>query len=181
MKHPTYTRHLAAPSDIREHLGLLRGLALECDVVVELGFRSGVSTSAFLAAERPVVHSFDLAPDRKYVSDLALLYPKFCSYTGDSREVEIPPCDMLFIDTDHTEATTRMELSRHSPKVKRWIVLHDTKTFGRIDRRPGMGKGIMTAIEKFLKTNPLIWRVQLHINNNNGLTILQRIQKDLPF
>ena len=181
MKHPIYVSNLGASSDIREHLGLLRGLALECDVVVELGFRTGVSTSAFLAAERPTVHSYDYAPSQPHVRELTLQYPKFRFYTGDSRKADIPECDLLFIDTDHTEATTLTELVAHSRKVKNWIVLHDTTTFGRADRKPGKGRGILAAVDWFLKNPPLIWRVQLHINNNNGLTILQRIQEHLPF
>lgn len=172
MKHAHYITNLANHSDIREHLGLLRGLALECDVVVELGFRTGVSTSAFLAAERPKVYSYDLESNHGVVSRLKKAYPKFRFVIGDSRKVIIPECDMLFIDTDHTEATTKAELENHHQYVKRWIVLHDTKKFGRVDRIPGKGQGVMTAIENFI--SPRDWRIILHINNNNGLTILER-------
>lgn len=172
MIHNHYMANLVQPSDIREHLGLLRGLALECDVVVELGFRTGISTSAFLAAERPKVYSYDTRPDIQSLKRIRKAYPFFQFIVGDSRKIDIPTCDMLFIDTDHTEATTRTELSRHHERVNRWIVLHDTKTFGRVDRMPGKGNGILTAVELFLANHP--WKIILQINNNNGLTILER-------
>lgn len=169
-----YTRHLSKPSDIQEHLGLLRGLAMKCGTVVELGFRTGVSTSAFLAGGAKVF-SYDISNTYKpYVLSLAKEYPKtFTFKVGDSRKVDIPECDMLFIDTDHTEATTLKELGRHRDKVSKWIVLHDTVSFGKKDRPPGRGAGVMSAIDTFLDAN-LDWCILLHLNHNNGLTILER-------
>jgi hypothetical protein len=169
-----YRANLAAHSDIREHLGLLKGLAMECDLVVELGFRTGVSTSAFLAAHKPNVISYDLMPSPQAK---LLACPNFDFRIGDSRTVDIPKCDLLFIDTDHTEATTRLELAQHFNKVRRWIVLHDTETFGRRDRAPGKGKGILAAVDEFLESWPW-WTMILQIRNNNGLTILERGDHD---
>lgn len=170
-----YQEHLNRHSDIREHLGLLRGLALQCEQVVELGFRTGVSTSAFLSAGVKV-WSVDIDKRcRSHVQHLAHLYPDtFTFKVDDSRTCEIPECDLLFIDTDHTEATTLIELERHERFVSTWIVLHDTESFGRKDRAPGKGKGIMTAIETFLEMPGDHWMQWLHLKNNNGLTLLKR-------
>lgn len=178
-RHKSFCEHLGRSSDIQQHLGLLRGLAMdyEVDQVVELGFRTGVSTSAFLAADVKV-HSIDISPKacRPHVQRLAHEYPDtFVFKGGDSRETRIPDCDLLFIDTDHTYATTLAELERHESKVSRWIVLHDTVSFGRKDRSPGDGKGVLTAIEEFLlHFYGNDWRLHLHLPNNNGLTILKR-------
>ena len=174
--HPSYVRNLADSSDIQEHLGLLRGLAMQCEQVVELGFRTGVSTSAFLAAGVKV-RSYDIEhyPCRPFVQKLAKEYPDTFSFkVGDSREVDIPECNLLFIDTDHTEATTLQELSRHNKYVSTWIVLHDTVSFGRKDRPPGKGAGVMSAIDTFLADPGDNWMQWLHLINNNGLTILKR-------
>jgi len=181
MSHPTYIKNLARHSDIREHLGLLRGLALECDVVVELGFRTGVSTSAFLAAERPKVFSFDLLPSGMMVNSFNSRYPKQFEFAiGDSRKIMIPRCDLLFIDTDHTYLTTLTELELHHDRVDKWIVLHDTTTFGDVDRGSKVRvkpQGIYTAIETFLLSAAADqeWEIQLRLTNNNGLTILKRV------
>lgn len=174
MKHQAYQEHLNRHSDIREHLGLLHGLAMNCDQVVELGFRTGVAASAFLAAGAKL-HSVDIDKRcRKHVQRLAHDYPDtFVFKLGDSMTCEIPGCDLLFIDTDHTEATTAVELERHEQFVYTWIVLHDTVSFGRKDRPPGNGKGVMTAIDTFLSRHG-DWMQWLHLPNNNGLTLLKR-------
>lgn len=178
----SYRTHLSRPSDIQEHLGLLRGLAMQCMNVVELGFRTGVSTSAFLAGGAHVT-SYDIDPGCKpYVRVLAEEYPNtFVFKVGDSCEVDIPECDLLFIDTDHTYATTMAELLAHKSKVSTWIVLHDTVSFGRKDR-PGRPKphapgleGVLTAAEHFIShCRDRDWSEWLHLPNNNGLTILRR-------
>lgn len=169
-----YSDHLSRRSDIQEHLGLLHGLAKTCDRVVELGFRTGVSASAFLAAGVRLT-SYDIdAGCKPHVRHLARLYPDTFSFkVGDSREVSIPPCDLLFVDSDHTEETTLKELLRHNRQVSTWIALHDTVSFGRKDRPPGKGRGVMTAIDAFLALSD--WKQWLHLPNNNGLTILKRV------
>lgn len=177
-----YQEHLSRKSDIQEHLGLLRGLAMQCEQVVELGFRTGVSTAAFLAGGAKV-RSYDIMACKSHVRHLAKFYPDtFVFKVGDSREVEIPECDLLFIDTDHTYRTTLLELERHESKVAQWIVLHDTETFGRKDRPQSAAagecsphEGIRTAVDHFLSHfYGNCWRFWLHLPNNNGLTILKR-------
>lgn len=180
----SYQANLDKHSDIREHLGLLHGLARNCEQVVELGFRTGVSTSAFLAAGCKV-RSYDIDPKcRPHVKRLAAEYPDTFEFkVGDSREVEIPECDLLFIDSDHTYRTTLLELEKHSHKPSRWIALHDTETFGRKDRPQSKSagecaphEGIRTAIDHFLMHfYGAAWRWCLHLPNNNGLTLLQRM------
>ena len=174
-----YQEHLTRHSDIREHLGLLHGLAMQCTSfgIVELGFRTGVSASAFLAAGAKL-WSLDIdAGCKKHVRNLAHRYPDtFTFKIGDSRSVDIPKCEMLFIDTDHTYDTTIAELQRHADDVTRWIVLHDTVSFGRKDRAPGKGSGVLTAAEDWHESHDE-WALLLHLPNNNGLTILQRYRK----
>ena len=171
-----YQEHLSRHSDIREHLGLLHGLAMNKAVqlrVVELGFRTGVSASAFLAAGAHLT-SYDIdAKCKPHVQRLARDYPKtFVFKVADSRECEIPECDLLFIDTDHTYATTLRELEKHHEKVRLNIILHDTETFGHKDRKPGTGPGLMQAIGEFNLAHD--WRIRMHLPNNNGLTVLKR-------
>ena len=175
-----YQEHLNRHSDIQQHLGLLHGLAMQCKQVVELGFRTGVSASAFLAAGTRL-HSIDNDPNvKKHVRHLANCYPDtFVFKLDNSRSADIPACDLLFIDTDHTYGTTMEELMLHEVKVSRWIVLHDTESFGTKDRpgspntKIGHYEGVKTAVNHFVEQYPS-WRIMLHLPNNNGLTILER-------
>ena len=72
--------------------------------------------------------------------------------------------------------------------VNKWIILHDTITFGYTDEEFYQnGKisenissikkektGLKPAIEDFLKNNAC-WTVEKEYTNNNGLTILKRV------
>lgn len=165
----SFERNLGIASDIREHLGLLHGLAMSCDQVVELGFRTGVSTSALLASGAKV-RSYDTSTKcRPHVKKLAAEYPKTFEFKlGDSREVEPIKCDMLFIDSDHTYECAMAELLRWAPHVGRWIALHDTETC----------PGVMKAVREFIScTHERVgkWAIRLRLPNNNGMTILRRL------
>lgn len=179
MNHPTYEHHLSCKNDIQEHLGFLRGLAMSKDVkrVVEFGFRTGVSTSAFLAAGA-IVLSFDIdhIKCKPHIRNLAAQYPKTFQFKlCDSRKAQFLTCDLLFIDSDHTYATTLTELNNSHERVEKFIVLHDTVSFGRKDRPPGKGLGVYTAIQDFLHTKAAnCWYETLHLPNCNGLTLLER-------
>jgi len=158
------------PSDISEHLPLLRDLVIEhCDSVTEFGMRHGVSTIALLAGGPCWLTSYDLVP-----SPMATLLMRadeaFSFIEGDSRNVTIRPTDLLFIDTVHTYAQLHAELTRHADKVAKYIVLHDTATYGEVgeDGGPGLDKAVSELIERGR------WEVQEHHRNNNGLTVLRR-------
>ncbi len=164
-------------SDVQEHLGLLCGLAGECKVVVEFGFRHGVSTSALLAAG-PKVYSYDLTECIPHSNNLRKLHPNFEFRRQSSLEAEIPLCDLLFIDSKHDYKVLSRELARHHCRVQRWIAMHDTHTFGQSGESGG-DPGLKRAIDEFLVANDE-WRLLLSLKNCNGLTILERTRhKDM--
>ena len=161
-------------SDINEHLPTLRDLAEKCQHVTEMGVRTGASTRAFLASER-VLRSYDLELDRKVQAlfDLANMLGRDVVYRqADVLTTHIDHTDLLFIDTLHTYQQLRQELSRHADKSRKYIVFHDTETFGHRDEI-GQGPGLNPAIQEFLTTNPH-WQLQHRYTNNNGLTVLIR-------
>lgn len=160
--------------DISEHLGLLRGLACDPEVglIVEIGFRTGVSATALATAGKPL-HCYDIEPCTTGVGRLKLLAPKFHFKQGDSLLATIPDCDLLHIDSLHTYKHLRAELHRHARYCRKWIALHDTATFGK-KGKDGSEPGLMTAVREFLEQEGREWMVLLHLTNNNGLTVLQR-------
>ena len=62
------------PSDINEHLETLKKYAQECDIIVEMGVRSIVSTWAFLAANPKKLISLDLYNPSRFGGNLQEVY-----------------------------------------------------------------------------------------------------------
>lgn len=131
-----YLHHYATQSDIQAHLGLLYSYAR--GTVVELGTRTGVSTTALLAgveARGGQVISVDL-------EDCSSLFqhPQWTFIRSDSRNPDLPtglaPVDVLLIDTEHTYEICSAELALWAPHVRSGgvILLHDPETFPGVRR-----------------------------------------------
>jgi hypothetical protein len=180
-------------SDINEHLITLKKYAEECDTVVEMGVRSIVSTWAFLAANPKKLISLDLHNPDKFGGNIQEIYDgvsstsiDFSFIEQDSLTYNLESCDLLFIDTLHDYLQLKKELTRHHTKVKKYIIFHDTVSFEYSDEKSvdemgiinqtetNLPKGLWPAIEEFLyhNRNWIIWEKK---PNNNGLTILKRI------
>lgn len=169
-----YQHVMTSWTDIVEHLGILRGLAMQCNHVVEFGLRTGMSTSVMLDGTKCKVTSYDIAACTQAVQAMRELAPtRFTFIRGDSTKVSIETCDMLFIDSQHDYATLARELFMHHKQVKRWISMHDTHTFATKGMTAG-DPGLQKAIDEFLRAYPE-WRLQLHLPNQNGFTLLERV------
>jgi hypothetical protein len=180
------------PSDINEHLPTLKKYAEECDSVTEMGVRFGCSTWAFIEAKPKKITSLDIyyesfKPSEPYVKILCDKYGiDFIWITGDSLKIQIEETDLLFIDTLHTYNQLSGELFLHSRNVKKYIILHDTTTFGYVDEtiyetasdlirgKISPKVGLKPALSEFLDKNSN-WSIKETFTNNNGLTILQRL------
>jgi uncharacterized protein (TIGR03032 family) len=185
------------PSDIHEHLPTLRRYADRCARVFELGTRSVVATWALLASTASEVYTLDIRfhPGLHEAEAAAAQAGKtFRYFTEDALAFDLPEVDLLFIDTLHTYRQLSLELARHAPRVGRYIILHDTETFGRRDEPlydhaspivreagPGEKRGLVAAYRDFLETpEGLHWTVEAHYPNNNGLTVLRRMAAPEP-
>jgi predicted O-methyltransferase YrrM len=194
----------STPSDINEHLPTLYKYALNCDSILELGVRDCVSSWAFLKGlqdnkngnERKslflndieecnivdlinVSKELNINVDYKWINDLNL----------DFKERTF---DLTFIDTWHIYGQLKRELAKFSLLTKKYIILHDTT----VDAEKGetirlqmdskkqsiesgfsiqeIECGLQKAINEFLFTNRE-WRIKEVFENNNGLTVLERI------
>jgi predicted O-methyltransferase YrrM len=128
-----FTEALSTPSDIQVHLDLLFGFAR--GNVLELGVRTGTSTTALLAgveAHGGHVWSVDVVPACEKVF---AGHPQWTFLVGDSRNPKIgsvpEKLDLLFLDTEHTYAQVSAELELWAPRVCKggMILIHDTETF----------------------------------------------------
>jgi predicted O-methyltransferase YrrM len=119
-------------SDIHQHLPLLATMGSNAQHIVELGARSGMSTTAFLcglnkSGGRLTSVDLDAAPDIPGQHD------NWVHIQGDDTDLEVlaqvDDCDILFVDTSHHYEHTLWELRNWSAKVRDGgiIVCHDTE------------------------------------------------------
>lgn len=170
-----YQQARQTPSDINQNVHILHELAQQCDTVVEMGVRTGVSTRAFLNTNAALL-SFDLTlnPTVQQLFEQAQRQGKNVQYIqANVLNIEIDPCDLLFIDTLHTYQQLKQELALHGNCAKKFLVFHDTHTFGLRGEVGSDRQGLLSAIVEFLISNPH-WRFSIYKTNNNGLTVLER-------
>lgn len=172
-----YMQAYHTPSDISHHIGLLYSLAR--GNVVELGTRTGVSTSALLAgveARGGFVFSVDIE-DCSHLFD----HPQWAFLQMDSRDVETfyavldthvdyprwpkddpYEVDLLLIDTEHTYEQASAELAAWAACMRPGghILLHDPETF----------PGVRRAITEFCAARG--WPVTF-VLPNNGMAIVE--------
>ena len=169
-----YHKACRTPGNIHEHLPTLRAMASVCDGVVEIGTNEAVSTVALLAAQplRLVTVDINPSPAAEELVEISGA-TMFDMVTCDSLTWDGMGCEMLFIDSLHTAEQLSRELAIHSPRCSRWIVLHDTETFGETGEDGG--RGLMYAVWEFLGDNRQ-WERVSHWPNCNGLTLLGRVR-----
>ena len=186
------------PSDINEHLPILKKLATECSTVTEIGLRDMVSTAALLQGL-----SENVSPARSYLGidivspPITTLYLnkalaksnhiQFVFWQENDMNVDIPITELLFIDSLHTYCHLSYELEKFSPYVTKYIAMHDTSDpWGGLDDSEYRGdyseypqsfdrqkRGLWIAVEDFLVRHPE-WMLCERRLNNHGFTVLKR-------
>jgi dolichyl-phosphate-mannose--protein O-mannosyl transferase len=157
-----YARVRDTPSDINQHLSILRDYAWNQEHITEMGVRGVISTWALLAG----------LPQRMISYDIVHVDTSLVAEHAASAGIEYE---------------FRGELAKHADRIRKngVIILHDTVTYGHQDEpiyahasplaRPTYaGKsGLLMAIDEFIDANNK-WRIELIRQNNNGLTVLRR-------
>lgn len=171
-----YTVARRTPSDINQHLPLLKSLADQCQSVTEMGVRWGASTRAFLYSQVKLTsYDIELDPVVESLFEMARRLGRDANYMqANVLDIKIKPCDLLFIDTLHNYDQLRHELELHGNQAQKYLVFHDTQTFGTRDETGQRNQGLLPAIIQFVIDNPH-WRFHTHKTENNGLTVLERI------
>jgi len=134
-----FGRNLTEWSDIQGHVQRLHDLVIDLDarVVLELGVRDAVSTSAFLAALYATgghLYSVDVNVPQHKINEYN--DPRWTFFQGfstgpvsDPAFTDLPTTfDIVFVDTDHTYELTKQEIEVWSPRVRPGgaMVFHDT-------------------------------------------------------
>lgn len=163
-------------SDINEHMPILRELASQCRHITEFGFRTGISTMAFICGSPEILITYDIDIScnmafeelKPYAAEKGV---KFDFIVDDTGTFMIPRTDMLFIDTWHNAIQITKELFHSGNQARKFLVFHDTMTFG-VEGEKG-GDGIIKPIKDFMALNRF-WKIKYHFDYNNGLLILER-------
>jgi len=167
-------------SDIFEHLPTLARYSSECSHITELGVRSVISTWALASGNPKKLVSYDIYHPSEigsgqqfddFIDAVKETKIEFQFIKADDLTIEIEETDLLFIDTWHVYEQLKKELELHGNKARKYLIFHDTVTFGEYGE--GGGIGLMSAINEFLEVNPQ-WQTKEHYQNNNGLLILER-------
>lgn len=185
-----YQKNCNINSDINEHLPTLLKYANECDHITEMGVRWVSSTWPFLLSNPKKMISYDIVKNEAIHEVISLSKENNIDYEfieSDVLKIEIEPTELLFIDTLHTYNQLYNELLLHSEKVSKYIILHDTVSFGIKDESiyqhasdivkniKNDKEGLTSAIEDFLQHEKgKFWEIKEIFTNNNGLTILKR-------
>lgn len=171
--------------DISQHMHTIKDYAKQCNHVTEFG--PGNSTWAFLEAGVKELHLYDLEEKESlhYIVKAAR-ETKINFHMVNVLKTQISKTELLLIDTYGCYSQLSAELARHAALVMKYIIIHDTVTWGHQNEIGGYlskailegykendRKGLIPAIHHFLVANPA-WSVEKHLLNNNGLTILSR-------
>jgi len=174
-----YQRRAAARSDLGHNLHILFGAAARYPActVLEIGVGTGQSTTAFLAAAELTgghVWSVDISASCLFLLEHAQSGrpAPWTFILGDSADQAVTDrtpdkADVLFIDSSHAYAQTRLELERYVPRVRPggMVLLHDT-TWTFSDRPSAE---VADALNDVLPAMGLSWR---ELGGENGLGVI---------
>jgi cephalosporin hydroxylase len=188
--HEEFTARLGQHSDIMDHLQFMHDTVLRYPdpVVIELGVRTGNSTSALLSAVTRQGHgalwSADAEPSQVmgYWHDI----PAWHFMRGDSVSPAVlewmpPQADVVFTDTSHTYAQQLAELRAYVPRVRPGgtVLVHDTQCvpYGPPGSdcflpRPGPEGPVTEALDAYCKETGLAWENRHSEDGFYGLGII---------
>jgi hypothetical protein len=167
----TYNTLCSKKSDINEHLSTLVRYGKMVDHITEFGVRIGRSTIAFLFSQPKKMISYDINQFKQYQTIKPLIEnTDFKFIQSDVLKIDIEETDLLFIDTYHSYNQLKKELALHGNKVKKYIIFHDTETFG-YKGMDGKSPGLLQAIHEYIENSK--WFIDEIYKNNNGLLILK--------
>jgi glycosyltransferase involved in cell wall biosynthesis len=177
------------PRDLDEHFDTLKELTMRVSennpeaTVCEFTKRRE-STIAFLAGRPRALFSFQREMDplvTMVAPRLAGAHTQFTLSQADPINIDpINPCDILYIDSEHTADRLLQELTIHASSVRRFIILRGTTMNAIAGEVPG-SQGLGVAVAKYVEHNPDEgWFVAAHFANQYGITVLSRDERDRP-
>jgi hypothetical protein len=147
--------------------------AKKCINGMELGFGQGrASFALLLGLER--LYSVDTYHEPNIKNMLVDYFgDKLITIESETFDfVDYDSVDLLLVDSVHTYDQVKKELKAHSLKINKYIMFHDTVSYGAIGQ--DNNDGIVKAINEFLEENKE-WKIIYEVSNNHGFMILEKI------
>jgi hypothetical protein len=153
--------------DMYRRMDFLLDTFADVKTITEFGPYQGCSTSAWIKLQPNKFTTVDrgIALDVELFKQAATeAGVDFNFIIGDDLEIEIEPCELLFIDTVHTDEHTFQELTIHASKASRYLAFHDVATprFTTID-----------GINRWWKDHSE-WKLKYKDEDDCGFMILER-------
>jgi len=166
-----YAQTKKSHSDVKGLLDVYEKYAAQCDRIAE--FRDGnYVTTLCLANSNPKYFECYNTNNISLLHELreGLKDTEFIFRTKDSLEAEISEVDLLHLDTWHNYDRVGKELERHHSKVSKYILIHDTETFGIVGD-DGKNPGLQQAISDFTSKHNE-WKIIEKHKHSHGLIVL---------
>jgi GT2 family glycosyltransferase len=176
-----YNYCLKHECDINGLFPIFKKYSSMCNHITEFGTRGVFSTYGFLSGRSKKMLSYDIeySPNVEEAKEVAKKEGiDFIFKQENVLKVDIEQTDLLFIDTLHTYKQLSEELTKHANKVNKYILLHDTLTWGTKDEinQNSEKNGLQLALKEFLDKNSE-WKIIENLDIYNGLTVLERISE----
>ena len=195
-----FSHNLYLSSDINQHLLTLYHYSKQVSHITECGVRNGVSSWAFLYGlnknkqSNKTLVSVDLEPCSNFQSLESFSVSHDISFSfiqTNDLTYNFDHTDLLFIDTWHVYGQLKRELNKFYPKVKKYIILHDTSVdefsgeslrynhnISSLSSQTGIPSseislGLWPAIVEFLEQHS-DFSLKERFTNCNGLVVLER-------
>ena len=190
---------------------ILEELALNITHITDLGAGQGGAAAIFLSALQKKGGGTLVCVDLKIYQELLNLFPRseggtlplhpFPNCPGlqvriiqeDTRTVELEETDLLLIDTTPSYSHLLEELTLHTPKCRRYLVIPGISAYGVVGHTrddptdPGADhdlggpgeliqtEGLKLAIEQYFDAEPG-WEVQHESQEGTGLLVMRRAE-----
>lgn len=167
-------------SDMMEFMPVIRKYSKGLKHITEFGTRGCVSCYGMLVEKPERFVTYDLIPNGNARVALDIAKEHGISFEFKAEDVStayIEETDLLFFDTEHSYKHVWCGLERHHERVKKYILIHDTSSFGykdEIDTGAPI-QGVMNAVRNFILAHGHEWDFREDIPQGAGLTILERI------
>ena len=154
--------------DFSSRMDAMQNLFKDVKTITELGTFQGCSTSAWLKLKPKKLITIDIKPHLdKDIFEIAAkeIGVHFEYIIADDMTINIDPCDLLFIDTSHTEEHTYQELKRHGNKALKYIAFHDV-----VEPK----HQTMPGIKRYLQENINKWEIFYKDLVGDGFLVLKK-------